>query len=146
MEHVAILKKSWGFTKKILDGRKTVESRWYTTKKAPWGCIKEGDIVYFKDSGEPVTIKTTVAKVERYENLNEQKVKDLLKIIHKAVGIDDREVDNYAQLFRKKKYCILIHLKNPLGVAPFNINKKGFGLMYAWISVDNVDRIKVPAV
>jgi len=66
MEHVAILKKSWGFTKKILDGRKTVESRWYTTKKAPWDCIKEGDIVYFKDSGEPVTIKTTVAKVERY--------------------------------------------------------------------------------
>ena len=144
MEHIAIMKKSWGLTKKILDGRKSVESRWYITRRAPWNCIKEGDMVYFKDSGEPVRIKTTVAKVERYENLNEEKVKDLLEKIHKADGIDDSELGGYAQLFKKKKYCMLIHLKYPQEVAPFNINKKGFGLMSAWMSVDNVDRIKMP--
>ena len=143
MEHVAIMKKSWGLTKKILDGRKTVESRWYTTKRVPWNCIKEEDTVYFKDSGEPVTIKTTVAMVERYENLNEQKVRALLEKIHNADGIDDSEVNSYTQLFRKKKYCMLIHLKNPESVTPFNINKKGFGFMSAWISVDNISRIKI---
>ena len=146
MEHVAIMKKSWGLTKKILDGRKNIESRWYTTKKVPWNCIKENDIVYFKDFGEPVTIKTIVAKVERYENLDEHKVRDLLERIHKDDGIDYGEVDSYAQLFSKKKYCMLIHLKNPEEIIPFNINKKGFGLMAAWISVDNISRIKVSVV
>ena len=143
MEHVAIMKKSWGLTKKILDGRKKIESRWYMTKRVPWDCIKKGDIVYFKDSGELVTIKTIVSRVERYENLNEQKVRALLERIHEADGIDDSEVDSYGQLFRRKKYCMLIHLKNPEKIVPFKIDKKGFGLMSAWISVDNINRIKI---
>lgn len=144
MEHVAIMKKSWGLTGKILNGRKKIESRWYMTKRAPWNCIKEGDTVYFKDSGEPVRIKAVVAKVERYENLDEQKVRDILERIHNDDGIDNADVDKYACLFRKKKYCILIHIKNPQEVTQFNINKKGFGLMSAWISIANIDEIKIP--
>ena len=63
MEHIAIMKKSWKLTEKILTGEKKIESRWYKAKYAPWGRIKAGEVVYFKDSGEPVTIKTEVARV-----------------------------------------------------------------------------------
>lgn len=31
MEHVAIMRKSWGLTDKILSGQKKIESRWYKT-------------------------------------------------------------------------------------------------------------------
>ena len=40
MEHVAIMKKSWGFIEKILGGQKTIESRWYSLKSKPWDNIK----------------------------------------------------------------------------------------------------------
>lgn len=63
MDHVAIMKKSWGLTQKILSGQKKIESRWYKSKHSPWGKIEKGDIVYFKDSGEPISIKTGVEKV-----------------------------------------------------------------------------------
>lgn len=33
MEHVAIMKKSWGLTRKILSGEKTIESRWYRFRR-----------------------------------------------------------------------------------------------------------------
>ena len=62
MEHLAIMRKSWGLTQKILTGQKKIESRWYKNKYRPWNQIQKGDVIYFKDSGEPVTIKATVKK------------------------------------------------------------------------------------
>lgn len=52
MHHVAIMKPSWKLIPKILSGEKTIESRWYQTRRAPWNGIAAGDVVYFKDSGE----------------------------------------------------------------------------------------------
>jgi hypothetical protein len=63
MQHIAIMKKSWGLLSKIISGEKKIESRWYMAKCAPWDRIGAGEIVYFKDSGCPVTIKTKVSKV-----------------------------------------------------------------------------------
>jgi len=57
------MRKSWGLLPKILTGEKTIESRWYKNKCSPWGKIKRGDVVYFKNSGEPVTIKAEVSKI-----------------------------------------------------------------------------------
>lgn len=54
MEHIAIMRKSWGLTSKILSREKKIESRWYNSKYPPWNRIKKGEIVWFKDSGEPV--------------------------------------------------------------------------------------------
>ncbi len=42
MEYIAIMKKAWGLTDKILDGRKKIESRWYLAKRKPWDSIKAG--------------------------------------------------------------------------------------------------------
>ena len=69
VDHVAIMKKQWGLTEKVLTGEKTVESRWYKTKHTPWDKIKAGDSLYFKDSGEPVIVKAKVAKVLQFANL-----------------------------------------------------------------------------
>ena len=57
MDHVAIMKKSWGLTQKILTKQKKIESRWYKSKYSPWGKIEKNDFVYFKDSGEPIVRK-----------------------------------------------------------------------------------------
>jgi len=69
MQHIAIMKKSWKLTQKILSCEKKIESRWYKAKCAPWDRIKKGETVYFKNSGEPVTIRTEVDKVVQFADL-----------------------------------------------------------------------------
>lgn len=142
--HIAIMRKSWGFAKKILSGEKTIESRWYKNKYRPWNDIGEEDIVYFKDSGEPVKIKAKVAKVLRFESLTSSKVRELLRKYSKAVGlgVDKREIEKYYQMFKDKRYCILVFLKDAGPVEPFDIDKTGFGAMASWITFDDLDKVK----
>ena len=54
MHHVAIMNKSWNLIPKIISGEKSIESRWYQTKRTPWDKIKAGDKIFFKNSGEAI--------------------------------------------------------------------------------------------
>ena len=142
MDHLAIMKKSWGLTEKILQGEKTVESRWYKQKRSPWDRIKVGDTIYFKDSGEPVSAKAKVIKVFQFDNLDFQKTERILSKYGKYLGISDvmPEIKNYVL---GKNYCIFIFFSNVEEIKPFEINKTGYGLMTAWISLENIDEIKI---
>ncbi len=143
MDHIAIMKKSWGLTQKILSGQKKIESRWYKSKHSPWGKIEKGDIIYFKNSGEPVSIKTIVEKVISFSDLTPKKVKQILDEYSNDDGIEKNKIKEFFELFKNKNYCLLIFLKNPERVKPFEIDKTGFGMMSAWLSVGNIDKIKV---
>jgi hypothetical protein len=143
MHHVAIMKKSWGLTQKILSGEKKIESRWYTSRVAPWDRIKPGDMVYFKDSGESVSLKAQVHNVLQFSDLTPRKIQEILSQYGKDDGIDSADIPKYFEMFKDKRYCILIFLKNPEVVQPFHINKKGFGAMSAWITVEDIREIQL---
>ncbi len=143
MEHLAIMKKSWGFTQKILSGEKKIESRWYKTTYPPWNKIRKGEFVYFKNSGEPVSLKAEVDRIIQFSSLTPEKVKHILDRYGKEDGINRRRVPEFFELFKDKKYCILVFLKNPEEIEPFEINKGGFGLMASWITVNNITEIKI---
>ncbi len=85
MKHIAILRKSWKLLDKILSGEKRIESRWYLTRREPWNKIKEGEVVYFKESGKAVSVKTKVERVLQFGNLDEQKVKEILERCEKIL-------------------------------------------------------------
>ncbi len=142
VDHIAIMKKSWGLTEKILTGEKTVESRWYKTRHTPWDRIKSGDNIYFKNSGEPVTVKAKVAKVLQFANLTPEKTKEIMTQYGKADLGTSHIMPEIREYITGKNFCILVFLKNPTEIEPFDINKTGFGLQAAWIMVDNVERIK----
>ncbi len=142
MQHVAIMKKSWGLAEKILDGRKSMESRWLLKKTAPWNKINKNDTVYFKNSGEPVRICADVEKVVYLENLDCRKVAEILEKYGKADGIEKRDIPKFRNLFKRKKYCVLAFLKNARSVKPFEIDKRGFGSMAAWICVSNIKAVQ----
>jgi ASC-1-like (ASCH) protein len=143
MNHLAIMKKDWYFIKKILSGQKTIESRWYKSKHAPWGKIKRGEIVYFKNSGEPIIAKAKISKIIEFKELTPKKVKEILNKYWKKLGITKDEYDSFYRIFKDKKYCVLIFLENPEKVKPFNINKKGFGAMASWLCVEDLKKIKI---
>ncbi|HUQ19854.1 MAG TPA: ASCH domain-containing protein [Gemmatimonadaceae bacterium] len=142
MDHVAIMKKSWGFLPLILSGEKTIESRWYMNRAVPWGRINAGDRVYFKDSGEPVTAVATVSKVLQFENLTPRRTRDILVKYGKQDGIEKDEIPDYVDFFKDKKYCILVFLSDVRTVKPFEINKRGFGAMAAWLTVPHIDALR----
>lgn len=143
MEHIAIMKKSWNLTQKILSGEKKIESRWYLNKSAPWGKIHSGETVYFKDSGEPVSLKAEVAKVLEFSELTPAAVKEILGQYGGVDGIKVSDADKFYERFKDKRYCILIFLKDPQKIEPFDINKSGFGNMAAWMCVEDINAIKL---
>jgi len=141
MDHVAIMKKEWGLIPKILSGQKTVESRWYKTKTAPWDKIHKGDTIYFKDSGAPVTVKARVTNISQY-NINDND--EALEITSKYAQADlgtktiPSSVKDY---ITNKNYAIFVSFDSVEAVKPFDINKEGFGTQCAWISVENIKDI-----
>lgn len=139
MHHVAIMKKSWKLIPKILSGEKTIESRWYQTRRAPWGKIQAGDKIFFKNAGEPVSARATVAKVLQYELTS---VDDAIAIVQKygkRICIVNRDPATWKPFPR---YCILLFLADPTAVPPFEIEKKGFGMASAWLTVGNIHALR----
>ncbi len=143
MEHLAIMKKSWNLVPKILSGEKKIESRWYKTKYPPWDKIIKGETVYFKDSGESVSVKAEVEKVIQLSDLDQKRVKEILNKYGKSDGLGIEDIPKFYEVFKDKKYCILIFLKNPKKIEPFDIDKSGFGSLCAWITVQSIEEIKI---
>ena len=136
MDHLAILKKRW--LEKILSGEKTIESGWYKQRRTPYQKIAKGDIIYFKESGKPVTTKATVQEALFFDALTEEKLKDILQTYGKQIGMTFDAIPSLLN----KSYCTLVVLQNVEKIDSFTINKKGFGNMAAWITVEDIDQIK----
>lgn len=113
-------------------------------KGIPWNKIKKGDVVYFKNSGEPVIAKAIVDKVFQFEDLNLQKTKRIIKDFGDKIKFVGSNNPNFPEWFTGKNYAILIFLKNPERIKPFNINKKGYGSLSAWITIEDISKIKLP--
>ncbi len=140
MDHVAIMKKSWGLIPKILSGKKTIESRWYQTRRAPWGKATIGDTIFFKNSGELVTAQATISRVMQFELAG---LSDMARIIDKygeKIGLVNK---NPATWGKTPKYCVLLWLKDPKSIKkPFGIRKAGFGSAAAWLTLKNINKIR----
>ena len=136
------MKKSWKLTDKILTGEKKIESRWYKTRRKPFDHVSKNDIIYFKDSGEKVRLKADVSDVIQFSDLDRKKIMEILQKYGPQDGIEAGKIPFFFNLFKDKKYCMLIFLKTPKEIEPFDINKKGFGAMSAWITVDDINEIR----
>lgn len=136
------MSKKYCYIDAIMSGLKTIESRWYVNRVAPWNKIKAGETVYFKNAGEPVTIKADVASVLQYELLDFAQVDDIYQKYGLAIGNAKENFDTLVTAKLDKNYCILVFLAAPERVTPFTIDKKGFGNASAWLCVDYISKIK----
>lgn len=146
MDHVAIMNNQKKLISKILLGEKTIETRWYIHKVAPWNSIKAGDNIYFKESGKLVTAQATVSNVLQFEleNLSKNELLRLVKKYSKDICFtnSDTEIVEWIQQ-KNKKYAMLVFLKNPQPIVkPFAITKKGYGSAAAWMCVGDIKKVK----
>ncbi len=141
MHHIAIMKKSWGLIPKIISGEKTVESRWYQTRRAPWHTIIPGDTVWFKDSGEKVTAKAIVSDVKEYVFDTVDDIVPVLEEHGKDICLENVNPHTWVS---NPRYGILIFLKDVEEVQePFGISKKGFGISSAWMVVSDISHVRI---
>lgn len=137
MEHVAILAKKRKLLGRILSGEKTIESRWYVSRRTPWNMIAPNDTVYFKESGDPIVAKALVEKAIFVE-LTPAVVKGLLREYGDRICLTAQAYEG----LKDKRYSILIFLKDVERIEPFEIDKSGFGSMAAWITTQRVSSLR----
>lgn len=143
MDHLAIMNKNWRLIPKIVAGEKTIESRWYKARVAPWNRIQAGERVFFKDAGEPVTAAAEVAEVKQFEVLTGAETERLVREYGGSPGICFRSsLDEAVKWAKGRRYVILIFLKNARWVEPFSIDKTGFGNACAWLTVGNITEVR----
>ena len=140
MDHVAILDKKRKLLAKIISGEKTIESRWYKAKVTPWDRIKKGEIIYFKESGDPVSVRAKVAEVMQFY-LPQTNVSELLQKYGKEICFTEPDFSKKVEWCSERKYCILIRLKEVQQIEPFDIDKTGFGMMAAWMTLPDIHTI-----
>lgn len=141
MDHIAIMKKSWKLIPKILSGEKKIESRWYQTRRTPWGKIEVGDTVFFKDSGAPISARAVVSNVKQFTLSEISEVEKIVRRYGSEICLINKNPATWGKLPR---YCILISLQNPQLIKPaFEVNKNGFGSGAAWITVKEINKIKL---
>ena len=126
MKHIVILKKK--YLDLILEGKKTIESRWSMNKRVPYNKIKIGDTLYLKETGKDVTFKVNVKDVKFYE-LNEDVVDEILDKYGDDICINKENKESY-----NKKYCTLIWIDNIKEIEPFKV-KKSYGS--GWIVLED---------
>ena len=105
MHHVAIMTKQWGLIPKILSGEKTIESRWYQTRRTPWDKASAGDTVFFKNSGEPVIAQASVAKVLQLELSGVTNAKEVTQQYGRQICLVNQDPETWERL---PKYCVLL--------------------------------------
>lgn len=115
MKHIAILKEP--FFSMVLDGTKTIESRWSMHKIAPYNKVSVGDEILLKQTGKDVTATAVVKKVKFYE-LTPQKVEDIRLKYGKEIGTD--KFENWQDTLQKK-YCTLIWLQDVKQIKPLKV-------------------------
>ena len=140
MEHLAILDKKRKLLSKILSGEKTIESRWYKMKKTPYAMIKAGETIHFKDSGEPVTVQAKVEKVLFFSDMTKEKYTNIIETYGDRICLENRNVQEYVK--QGYKYITLVFLRDVQKIEPFGIDKKGYGMMAAWITVEDINKVK----
>ena len=122
--HLVVLKRP--YLDAILAGRKTVESRFMKTERAPFGKIATGDRLFFKASSGPVRATGRAGKVMDFENLTPKRVERIKRTYNgRIVGSEEYWAEKSGS-----KCGVLVWLEEVKAIEPVWIDKRDWR---AWV-------------
>lgn len=129
VRHLAIFKGEVG--EWILQGKKTIESRFSQKKIAPFGLISTRDLVYIKPSGKDIIGQFRVKKVIFYDGLSFEDIKVIKRDYGKVLAMDN----SYWQRKKDSKYGTLIFIGESTRfiTSPLKPSKKD---LRGWVVLD----------
>jgi len=127
--HLAIFKGDGG--ELILNGKKTIESRFSRVKNAPFGLISSGDLVYIKPTGKDIIGQFKVKKVIFFDGLNAEEIRE----IKGRYGGEIMLKDDYWKVHEGAKYGTLIFIgeSSRFITSPVKLPKKD---LRGWVVLD----------
>ncbi len=88
-------------------------------------------------------MKSRVAKVEQFEVGDDGEALEIMnRFKHQDLGSSEIPHD-VLDYITGKKYAMFVQFDSVEKIKPFAINKAGFGAMCSWITVNDVESIKV---
>ena len=115
--HVAVMREPW--LTQVLQGRKTVESRFSTLPIPPHGVVKPGDLLLFKRASGPVCATSEVSAVE-FHDLRQSSTEALRARHGKALCADDEFWAERADA----RYATFMYLADVREVPEFHLDKR----------------------
>lgn len=112
----------------MLEGKKTIESRFSKNKIAPYNQVTKDDIIIVKKSSENVVGYFTIKDVLFFD-LNTVSIEEIKSKYNKQLCVDETFWINK----KNSNYATLIIIDNLIKLKPFHINKKG---MQTWIKLN----------
>lgn len=96
----------------ILNGNKSVETRFSKHQIAPYKLISTGDLVYLKSPGKDISGQFRVKKVFFFEGLESKDVKQIFDQYDIEISFGDKFFDDsYKKSKRDASYATLIFIK-----------------------------------
>jgi len=126
--HLAIFYKE--YLKKILNKEKTIESRFSKIKCQPFESVKEGDLIFLKESSGPILGKAVVDKVIFYSQLDFSKIKNIVDKYNYGICMEN----SFLQKISRSKYGTLIFLRDITKIKPIYLTKRN---RVSWIVLDS---------
>lgn len=133
MNYIAIINPA--SVKKILDGSKTIESRFCKNRYPSAWKTQEGDTLWIKAQGGNIVARTTAGNIHRYENLTPEKVWELESRFHSQVNGQQRNI-SYWESRQLHRYLVLVELKEIVSITiPSSVLPKTLPYASAYFSI-----------
>lgn len=113
----------------ILEGKKTIESRFAVTRRPPYECVNPDDYILLKRSGAPVT-GLALAKSINFYRLSPPVLIELRRKFARQLFAED---DSFWEARAGKQYATLIELDDPVAIDPMPIAKRD---RQGWVTYD----------
>lgn len=141
MDHVVYLEAKANELENLLSGKKRMIIRGAAGRKLPYGRVSENDTLYLINNNGEGEIRATakVKSVFNSEKLSEQESIELVKKYQKKLFLTDKQFNKWAG----KRYIVLIELEKVKEIKPFNIDKSNFSNMDDWLSVEQINNVKI---
>ncbi len=117
----------------MLNGKKTIESRFSKNKIMPYNQIFKEDVVIVKKSSGNIVAYFTIKEV-LFFNLNETSIEEIKAKYNKQLCVDE----NFYFSKRNCNYATLIVIDQIKKINPFPIKKKG---MQTWVVLNKKEKI-----
>lgn len=97
----------------VLDGSKTVESRFSKNRIVPYHAVTPGEVVYFKKSGGKIVASATIQKV-KYYTLTKSVREEIFTSFGEAIKISKEYIEQKVGC----RYCTLMWIKDVKEIVP----------------------------
>jgi hypothetical protein len=134
MDHIVYL-NSAAELQQLLSGEKTMLARASMGKKRPYGCVKEGDTLFFINGFRPKVKAMALARSIVCAEMEEKLASDIRKRYGKILAPEPQ------RKLLGKRYVILVELEKARPIVPFSLSEGIHGGPGDWLVTEDIDEV-----